>query len=240
VSGVTLAVIGDVHAHWAHLATVLDAIDAEDPDGVLLVGDLGDPALGRAPVRDFARRAAYLRSLEELWERVEARGRPYLWVPGNHDLPDLVGERNVDGRSAVLAGLTVAGLGGGGPARFGFPYEWGEDEVRRRVLPPHDVLLSHAPPSDCTLDVLKGQDVHVGSVAVRELAERLSGFLVCGHIHESGGVEQIGQCLCLNAGGLGRPWGAPQVGFLQRTATHDSVWHVDLVSGARTMLGRAR
>ena len=183
---VTLAVIGDVHAHWAFLDRVLERVDEVDVQGILLVGDLGDPVLGRAPVRDFARKEAYLASLDTLWTRLRATGIPYLWVPGNHDLPDVPGEHNIDRRVDELAGLRVGGIGGGGPARFGFPYEWGEDEVRARTLGPCDVLLCHAPPSDCTLDVIMGRDLHVGSVAIRERAERHTGFLVCGHIHESG------------------------------------------------------
>ncbi len=240
MSGVTLAVIGDVHAHWDHLERVLERIRQVGVEGILLVGDLGDPVLGRAPIKSFAKKKPYLDSLAELWRRIEALDKPYLWVPGNHDLPELPGDRNVDKRLAPLAGLDVVGIGGAGPARFGFPYEWDERDIRRLHLPPCDVLLCHAPPIDCSLDVVKGRDLHVGSEAIRERAEVHTGFLVCGHIHESGGVERLGDCLVLNAGGLGRPWGEPQVGFLRRTATHDTVWHEHLVSGGIRKLERAR
>ena len=240
MSRVTLAVIGDVHAHWEHLEPVLERIEKVGVDGILLVGDLGDPVLGRVPIRSFAKKKPYLDSLAELWRRIEVLGKPYLWVPGNHDLPDLAGDRNVDGRKATLAGLDVVGIGGAGPARFGFPYEWDERDIRRRILPACDVLLCHAPPSDCSLDVVKGRDLHVGSEAIRERAEAHTGFLVCGHIHESGGVERIGDCLVLNAGGLGRPWGEPQVGFLRRDDGVDTVWHEHLVSGELRKLERTR
>lgn len=240
MSGVTLAVIGDVHAHWAHLERVLERIRAVGVDGILLVGDLGDPVLGRLPLRVPAKKQAYLASLDELWRRIEELGKPYLWVPGNHDLRILPGERNVDGRLAELAGLDVVGIGGAGPARFGFPYEWDERDIRALDLPTCDVLLCHAPPSDCSLDVVHGRDLHVGSAAIRERAEAHTGFLVCGHIHESGGVERLGDCLVLNAGGLGRPWGEAQVGFLRRTETHDTVWHEHLVSGEIRELERER
>ena len=52
----------------------------------------------------------------------------------------------------------------------------------------------------------------VGSKGIRELADRMTGLLVCGHIHEAVGVRQIGQCLCYNAGSLGEPFGAVQCG----------------------------
>ena len=53
-------------------------------------------------------------------------------------------------------------------------------------------------------------------------------------------MERIGDCLCLNAGGLGRPWGAPQVGFLRRTDDRDEVWYEHLDGASVRRLGRDR
>lgn len=229
-----LAVIGDVHAHWNRLDRVLTRISEVGVDGILLVGDLGSHDLSWSRMRTPARDARYLASVEELLGRVRATAPAVLWVPGNHDLPDLAGVGNVDGRLAEVAGLRVAGVGGAGPERFGFCYEWDEDEIRAREVPECDVLLCHAPPARTPLDALEGNGEHVGSEALREIAERHDGVYVCGHIHESPGAVQLGRCLCLNVGGLGEPFGRAQVGFVRRPASDPGAWevvHEDLESG---------
>lgn len=223
-----LAVIGDIHAHLLHLRRVVSHLTREPIAGVLLVGDLGSSDLERTPQPSAAQRAAYLASVEQVLAVVRTLPVPVLWVPGNHDLPTLQGEGCVDrGAVAAVGGLRVTGIGGAGPEHFGFPYEWTEDDIRARTLPPCDVLLCHAPPARTPLDRLRS-GTHVGSEAIRERAEALRGILVCGHIHESPGVTRLGDCLCMNVGGLGRPYGRPQVGFIE--GTH-SVSHLDLDSG---------
>lgn len=238
---VTLAVIGDIHAHWERLDRVLGRIAAEEVDGILLVGDLGSHHLSLARLRTPERDAQYLDSVREVLRRVRALGAPVLWVPGNHDLPDLQGEGNVDHGAGEIASLRVAGVGGAGPARFGFSYEWGEGEIRARAVPACDVLLCHAPPARTPLDVLGKNGRHVGSEALRDLAGRHDGTYVCGHIHEAPGAAQIGRCLCLNAGGLGEPFGRAQVGFVSRSPELPGLWkvaHEDLESGAARMWRR--
>lgn len=230
---VTLAVIGDIHAEYERLDAVLARIRREPGlDGILLVGDIGaepPPALGRSGEQSLAFRAA---SVAAVVEHVEALGVPVLWVPGNHDPQHLPLRGNVDSGEAIVAGLRVTGIGGAGPARFGFPYEWGEDEVRARRLPEWDVLISHAPPLDTGLDRTR-RGASAGSLAVRERAESGRGLMVSGHIHESPGVERLADTVCVNAGGLGRPYGRTQVVFARRWAGPRVVWdvsHEDLES----------
>src|SRR5687768_14579885 len=129
-SSVHLAVIGDVHAHMRYLERVLERIAGESVDGILLVGDIGAGGrrlrvLGHADT-------AYLTSVEQVFAAVGRLALPVLWVPGNHDLPDLPGEGNIDDSSGQIAGLRIAGVGGAGPDRFGFAYEWSEQEIRAR------------------------------------------------------------------------------------------------------------
>lgn len=238
-----LAVIGDAHAHLGRLARVLARIDQVGVAGVLLVGDLGSGDVGLARLRTPEGDARYVASVIRVLEAVRALGVPVLWVPGNHDLPDLgrgatPGDPlwgNVDGGVAQVGALRVAGLGGAGPARFGFCYEWTEEEVGRRVIPEADVLLCHCPPARTPLDLTRRGE-HVGSEALRARALGWDGVLVCGHIHEAGGVARLGDCLCLNAGGLGRPYGADQVGFVYG---RDAVVFEQLEQGRSARLERA-
>ncbi len=238
---VLLAVVGDVHATWRLLDRVLERAVAARADGILLVGDLGSHDLAHVARRTPERDARYLASIELLIAKVEQCGVPYAFVPGNHDLPDLAHARNVDGRVLEVAGLRVAGIGGAGPGRFGFAYEWSENEIRARTLPECDVILSHTPPARTPLDLVDSRDEHVGSEAIRERAMEHDGVLVCGHIHESPGAVQLGRCLCLNAGGLGAPYGRAQIGYVRRSDALAGGWevtHEDLQSRAVQTYGR--
>lgn len=218
-----LGVVGDIHGTYGALDRVLRRLDAVGVDGVLLVGDLGGGRLRQRNQHDPDVRGPYLESVVEVLARVEALGVPLAWVPGNHDLSDLgradrsggagLGRFSADGACLEVAGMRVAGLGGAGPARFGFCYEWTEDDVRARPELPCEVLLCHCPPARTALDIT-ARGEHVGSEAIRERAERHRGVLVCGHIHEAPGAAQIGACLALNAGGLGSPFGQVQVGYI--------------------------
>jgi len=105
-------------------------------------------------------------------------------------------------------------------------------------VPACDVLLCHCPPARTPLDRVYGRGVHVGSEAIRERALSHQGFLVCGHIHEAAGATQLGQCLCLNAGGLGRPFGKTQVGYIVRDGDQDLVGHEDLKAKKQRWWGR--
>jgi len=213
------------------LERVLERIEAVGVDGILQVGDIGGHALGRRkPEKHPERLAAYQRSVDEVLHELRRLGVPVLWVPGNHDVREVAGEGNVDFGVGEIGGLRIAGIGGAGPDRFGFPYEWEDNHIRQRTIPDCDILLVHAPPRDTPLDLVPHRELHVGSQAIRELAEQHHGALVCGHIHESPGVVMLNDCLCLNAGGLGEPWGSARVGFLEDL---DRGWVEDLDTGER-------
>ena len=227
-----LAVIGDVHANLKRLARVIDRIEVVGVDGVLMVGDLACAGLG---ARSAKKLGLYRRRVREVLDAVAGLSVPIGYVPGNHDLRSLRYPGNVDGTCATIAGLTVAGIGGTNPPRRGFPYEWEDDEIRALQLPDADILISHCPPADTPLDFARGAARHVGSLAIRERALRHRGVLVCGHIHESFGVAQLSDCLMMNAGGLGRPFGRAQVGFIFGL---DQVRHEDLETGRSVSLRR--
>jgi Icc-related predicted phosphoesterase len=211
-----IAVIGDVHDHQQRLERILDRIASNPPDLALLVGDVGRDPPWAEPERRTERQA-HDDSVRRVLARVRGRlGCPLAFVPGNHDLRDAatdVDGVNCDGRIVDIAGRRIGGFGGAGPTRFGFPYEWVEpeaDEALRTLLAdtaPLDILVSHTPPARTNLDRTSSGE-HVGSEAVRRwIATARPALLVCGHIHESWGVERVEDVLCLNAGALGEPFG---------------------------------
>lgn len=226
------AVIGDVHGRMGLLRTVLRRIAREKVQGILLVGDL---SCARNAPRGSGRGARYLEVVGEVLAAVRAVARPVFFVPGNHDWPDLELPGNLDCRAITIGGVSLAGLGGAGPARFGFPYEWSENDAAMRLPQKADILVSHTPPFNTPLD-LTYTKVQAGSAAVRTWALERGRVLVCGHIHEGAGVFRLGDCLCLNAGGLGEPSPRAQVGFVRGT---DEIWHEDLEAGTVSRLTRS-
>lgn len=211
--------VGDLHGALGSLRTVLEHLRTADVEGILLTGDFARGPLNADPA--FGNTA----SPAELLDLVTSAWANVLLVPGNHDDPALGGSVSVDGRETSWLGWRVAGVGGSPFTGGHFPYEWSDDRIDLTAWQAPNILLAHSPPLGSGLDVIKSGKA-VGSKAVREVAERMNGLLVCGHIHEAVGVAQIGQCLCYNAGSLGRPFGAVQCGvasFDDETGT----WQVE-------------
>lgn len=231
------AVVGDVHAHMEHLEQVCAAVAPLGPEAVLLVGDIGSHELGYQRRRTAEKDARYLASFERVLERVRALGAPVLWVPGNHDLPRLPDTPafagNIDGRVVELDGVRIAGFGGAGPGFFGFPYEWSDEQARRRGLPDCDLVLAHAPPAGTRLDLLHDGRRHVGSAFLRERLRDHAGAFACGHIHEAGGAQLVERAVCVNAGGLGPPFAKAQYALLRLAGGRWSGEFVDLAAGRR-------
>lgn len=209
---VTFGCVGDVHGAYDRLREALGWLTGRDPDAILLVGDFtrGMPP-GRAGADEAADPLGPLRRGVGL---ARETGLPVAFVPGNHDPPEAPLEENVDRSPTTIAGVRIYGIGGAGPARMGFPYEWGEETLARLSVPARDLLLTHAPPAETSLDrTASGR--HVGSRVLRRLAAGTRGALVCGHIHESVGLERLGDCLCYNVGAVGGVFRRVQAGLLR-------------------------
>ena len=212
--------VGDLHGALGSLQIVLEYLRTADVEGILFTGDFArgplnaDPALGNTA------------SPAELLDLITSTWANMLLVPGNHDDPALGGSVSVDGREISWLGWRVAGVGGSPFTGGRFPYEWSDDRADLAAWRAPDILLAHSPPADSGLDVIESGKA-VGSRAIREVAERMNGLLVCGHIHEGVGVRQLEHCLCYNAGSLGQPFGAVQCGVA--TLNETGAWQVDHV-----------
>ncbi len=231
---IALGVIGDIHGELYHLKKVLDHLATTPIVGVLLVGDFGSSKYELSRWKKDSSREILNKEVERILELVDKLGVPMAWVPGNHDYREIDAPGNCDGKVVELAGVRVFGIGGSGPGRFGFPYEWDEDEIRALEVPECDVVLSHTPPARTPLDRLFHAERHVGSEAVREIAERHGGAMVSGHIHEAHGTIRIGNCLCMNVGSLGDPYGLIQVGYVVYSRSRQlcvAVQHENLLTG---------
>lgn len=232
----TFAVLGDIHGVLPGVERALEHLATLQLAGVLLVGDFASPAYERRAWRLGHDETALAAELEEILVRVGRLGVEVAWVAGNHDLPMRDRPSCCDRRLVVLGGARVYGIGGAGPDRFGFPYEWDEAEISALPVPDHDILLSHAPPARTALDQVARSGAHVGSEAVREIAARHSRVVVCGHIHEARGVDRLGDTICLNAGSFGSPYQRLQVGLVRLGPEGAEVRHIDLETGQEKVL----
>ena len=93
-------------------------------------------------------------------------------------------------------------------SRLHTPNEIAEDEILSLAedgwkdvsVAVRTVFVPHAPPSQSTLDRTSG-GLHVGSISVRRFIERRQPTVtICGHIHESRGVEKMGRTQVVNCG----------------------------------------
>jgi len=191
-----LLCITDLHGDHDVLNYILSA--AGPVDLVLLGGDIthfGTP-----------------NAAESLVRQVQRSGLDVLAVAGNCD-SEAIDSRLVElGVSLFGRGVMREGIGFHGvsamPPWHGSMYELTEQQIADALEQGYGqlqarlqhVLLTHTPPRDTTLDVTRRGE-HVGSTAVRRFVNhRQPSLVVCGHIHEARGVQQLGAAQMVNCG----------------------------------------
>jgi Icc-related predicted phosphoesterase len=167
-------------------------------DCVIVAGDIVNHDL------DLAKR--------RLTELAEAGG-PLFYVPGNMDSPELSSwsgtssAHPLHGKTAVVDGAFLVGLGGSPPGPFHTPFEVRDEEATQLLSQAMAgfgegalVLVSHCPPKNTKLDAVHFGG-HAGSTPVRNFVEKFKPALVIsGHIHEAKGIDSIGETTLVNAG----------------------------------------
>ncbi len=192
-----IAYVVDVHDRFDAVPQVVDGLGNVD---VLIVG--GDITTFGTP--DDAGRAI------ELWRPLAPH---LLAVAGNMDslaIDERLAELGVslDGRGVAIGEVGFAGASAAPISPLHTPYEIPDTEFARRAADGlatiRDarvrILCPHAPPHDTACDRLRSGE-HVGSPALRELVDREQPDLVlCGHIHESRGIDEVGATRIVNPG----------------------------------------
>lgn len=113
--------------------------------------------------------------------------------------------------------LVIAGSGGGSKFSGDTPFERTEDELvsdfdviknSLEQITDEDgkcsslILIMHNPPKDTKADMIPGE-IHVGSEKLRNFIEDVQPLLVVtGHIHESAGIDKVGNSTVVNPGAL--------------------------------------
>ena len=186
--------ISDLHGEYSKMEKIIDT--AGDFDIAMIAGDL----------THFGPDA----KVKELMEMFD---KPVLAIPGNCDQKSIIKALdtskaiNLHGKLEQIGKIRFIGLGGSNFTPFNTPFELSEEEIERVLegmiysaenTDDHGpiVLLAHAPPHGARDELPFG---HVGSKAILKFADRVD-LIVCGHIHEAKGIENIGATMVVNPG----------------------------------------
>jgi Icc-related predicted phosphoesterase len=153
--------------------------------------------------------------LDEVIDALSGISVPTVLVPGNNETEDALrsacegwdAATVLHGQGTEIDGKQFYGLGAGIPIT---PWDWSfdldEDQASERLAacPDGAVLVVHSPPKGHCDQSSTGD--HLGSQAILEAIEaKQPEVAVCGHIHESWGVEsEIGPTPVFNLGPSGR------------------------------------
>jgi hypothetical protein len=213
-----LLCITDIHNRLEPFQRILN--EARPIDAILLGGDLtnfGTPA-----------------DVEYIVHLAQSTNFPVLAVAGNCDSAP-VDRRltelgvSIAGRGMIIKDMGIHGLSAAPPwhrGMYGFTEEElaqhlqaGYTEIKNKNALWH-VVLTHVPPQGIKLDHTHFFQ-HVGSSALREFVDKTQpALVVCGHVHESRGVDMIGHTTVVNCGPAGS-------GYYAIAELSDQV-HVDL------------
>lgn len=189
--------IGDLHGDVSRVGRIPGIREAQ---AVLISGD----------ITDYGSKAHAERLLGEI-ERFNSK---ILAQIGNMDTADVekyLEERgfNVHARTTDLGfHVGLVGVGYSTPTPFGTPSEvsdaqiadWLDQAMKEGRRHKHLILMAHNAPFGTKIDRV-GFGHSVGSSAVREFIERHQpDVCIAGHIHESKGVDRIGQTQIVNSG----------------------------------------
>ena len=166
-----LLAVADIHSRAAAIDAIRDGVSRHAPDATVVAGDL----------TNYGDAAEVTRVLDSLPGRV-------LAIPGNLDVSRAfeagISKSHAEslvGKLVEIQDVTIAGLRG---------------RAGKRGLP-CDVLVVHEPPLHILDDVGGGR--HIGLQEHLETLHRLKPKLVlCGHCHESPGVESLNQTTVVN------------------------------------------
>lgn len=196
--------VSDIHSDHKKL---MEHLKHNPVDLIIITGDItqfGPPELA-----------------EEILDDISTFNIPVLAIPGNCDPLEIHGKIdnsravNVHGRSLVINGIGICGFGGSNHTPFDTPLEFEEVQIydgassamkgvsQEKI----SLLLTHAPPYGTKTDTLPSGE-HAGSTSIRKIIEEYQPTVnLCGHIHESKGIDMIGRTITVNPGDLSRGYG---------------------------------
>lgn len=196
--------VGDIHGDYRK---IIKYLKNHRVDLIIITGDItqfGPAELG-----------------EEILNEISSFDVPVLAIPGNCDPETILGKIensravNIHGRILIIKDIGICGFGGSNPTPFNTPLEFEEVEIYHQASKSIkevadekiSLLITHAPPYNTKTDLLPSGE-HAGSTSIRKIIEEYQPSLnVCGHIHESRGVDSIGKTKIVNPGEISQGYG---------------------------------
>jgi len=201
----------DYHCHPGLQVKALDLLP--EVDAYINCGDFcsraganpPDPELGYHP-----KGHQEVQQLQSFLQEVDERGKPWVFVPGNHDpLPNALeplggqhGYMGLQSQSLQWSGLHIVVIPWTPPCGWNWTLTKTHlQELLRewQGIPPVDLLITHAPP----LGMLDENSRWYGrkTPTLRPLVDLLQPrYYLCGHMHQDGGKQgHLGQTTVINA-----------------------------------------
>lgn len=185
-----LIAISDIHSNFQMLENL---VERERGDFLLVAGD----------ITHFSPDGVHI--FEEI---VSDFSGEVIAVHGNCDFFDAFRYRKlkfefIHGKTVVKNGIHFHGLGGSPKTPFNTPSEYSESHynelINGFIFGDFNVLVSHSPPYGILDKTSFG--INAGNKVLREYISRFD-IIVCGHIHESSGIQRVGETVVVNTGPL--------------------------------------
>ena len=192
-----ILVLADVHGDFMVLEKVIKNIKTKNTDLVLCPGDFTD--MFNVPEGFSQTDVANI-----VLQKILSIGKPVYAVPGNHDpyeVIELFNDYNINLHSKIRRFGSLLFLGWGGAATpFNSIFEPTEEETEEELSRMGKIVgdrlfgfLVHNPPKNTRLDITS-TGKHVGSGSVRGfILKKKPVFAVSAHIHESHGIDVLGE-----------------------------------------------
>lgn len=195
-----IVALTDIHGKYDIAAAI---IRSEKPDVVVIGGDLTT--------------VGTMKEASDALELFRRECATLLVIAGNMDLPehdDMFFQMgcSINGRGKIIGDVGFFGVSAAPHSKLKTPYEISEERILALARAGHadvrsarlKIFVPHAPPYGTRVDIIH-LGIHVGSTAVRDFVEdEAPDAVVCGHIHESRGMDAIETTKIVNCGQASR------------------------------------
>ena len=192
-------ILSDLHGHREAFLKAASEAKRLDVELILVCGD----------ITNFG----HVNQAASLFEPLTSLNLPLLYVPGNCDLSSFFEEKidnahNIHASCVKIKDHAFIGVGGAPSSYLKTPLEFPEDWLMNSLnrgfamcsSADKLIVVSHAPPFNTKVD-LAYMNRHIGSRSIRRFVEEKNPLAVfCGHVHETRGIDWIGETLVTNPG----------------------------------------
>jgi uncharacterized protein len=189
--------LSDVHRSYDLARTIAAA--EKGVDAIVIAGDLTTNGKREEAVAAVATLRAVVPSVVAISGNMDSRE-----IDAGYSSAGV----SIDSTGILLGDCGFCGVSGAPVSFMHTPYERSEEELftcaergwKKIASQRWKIFVPHAPPEGTKLDLTR-LGTHVGSSGIRKFVETYQpDLLVCGHIHESRGMDSFGKTHMVNCG----------------------------------------